>query len=101
MGRAIVLPENEGGLRGSDQIQAGRAGTWSQPGLIAEVRLKHAQTSLRPSAEIQARIGKGTECGRRHDVSHETIPFSANSSCESFFRNYGRCTFHSASSLSF
>ena len=54
-----------GGLRGSDQIQAGRAGTWSQPGLIAEVRLKHAQTSLRPSAEIQARIRRCREFVRR------------------------------------
>ena len=36
-----------------------RAVTWSQPGLIAEVQSKHAQTSLRPPAEIQARIGKG------------------------------------------
>ena len=66
MGRAIVQPGNEGGLRGSDQIQAGRAGTWSQPGLIAEVRLKHAQTmsdaptqSCWPSAEIQARMERG------------------------------------------
>ena len=39
------------------QIADGRAITWSQPGLIAEVRLNPcAEQVLRPPAVIQARI---------------------------------------------
>ena len=53
-----------GDLRGSDQIQSGRAGTWSQPGLIAEVRPNPCAGQARGlAAEIQARIGRGTMSG--------------------------------------
>ncbi|MBQ3859330.1 MAG: hypothetical protein II779_02305, partial [Clostridia bacterium] len=58
-GRAGLYRKPLRSLRALMQIADGRAGTWSQPDLIAEVQLKHAQTSLRPPAEIQARIGKG------------------------------------------
>jgi len=59
------------------QIVDGRAGTWNQPGLIAEVRLNPcAEQVLRAPPAFQARMERGQRAVGRDDVSRETIVIS-------------------------
>ena len=72
VGRAVRKPENGAIPRAPIQIQAGRAGTWSQPGLIAEVQPNPCADKSAGSAGISGAHGKGTTCGSLLIVSRET-----------------------------
>ena len=45
-GRAVFQPEHRAVFAHCFELQTERAGTWRQPGLIADVQLKHAQNKF-------------------------------------------------------